>query len=484
MHRNRKWWLVASLAMIVLLTLAACAPANNAEEPAEEPVVEEPVEEEPVVEPTEEPTEEPMEEPTEEPMEEETEEPVEEETEEAAMAGDIDCMGVEPGTELTMFYQWSGVEEENIRSILQPLVDACGIELAPTATRDQAYLDTQVQAGTPPDVAFFNVTQLEQYQDQLVPMTELGANPDNYPEFWRELGTVNGEWLGLPVKADIKTIVWYNPLNFDAFGYEVPETWDDFEALVETIAEDEASPPPFAMGFESGDATGWTGTDFIQDIMLVQQGPEYVMGIINGEIPYNDEGVAQAWETYGQWATDPTYTVGGADGTLTTGFNDAILQVFADPPEAMMVKQSGFAGGTIQEQYPDLVYGEDYDFFQVPGAQGLQGGSDWLMAFSDAPEVQALIAYLSSDMGGERWAEVGFDVTPNTAGTEYDDPGLANRAEILANAEGFTPDIGDSIPGGFGSAEFEGVTDYVSGAELQPILDNLAQVQADALDME
>ena len=42
---------------------------------------------------------------------------------------------------------------------------------------------------------------------------------------------------------------------------------------------------PWSMGFESGDATGWTGSDFIQDILLVQKGPEYVMNIISGKMP-------------------------------------------------------------------------------------------------------------------------------------------------------------------------------------------------------
>lgn len=481
MQKKRSWWLLASLAMVVMLTLAACGGATEVtEEPVvEEPVVEEPIEEEPMEEPTEEETEEMTEEPMEEATEEMTEEPMEEETEEAA-AGAIDCMGAAEGDEVSLLYQWSGLEEENILSILQPVVDECGIVLAPESTRDQGILDTRIQAGTPPDIAFWNIAQLEQYQDILVPLEDLGVHTENYPEFWQELGSVGGTWYGLPVKADIKTIIWYSPLNFEAFGYEVPETWEELEELVETIAADDASPVPWSMGFESGDATGWTGTDFIQDIMLVQQGPDYVMGILDGSIPYNDEGVRQAWETYGQWATDPTYTIEGAEGTLATGFNDAILRVFADPPEAMMVKQSGFAAGTITEQYPDLVFGEDFDFFSVPDAQGLQGGSDWLMVFSDEPAVQAVITYLSSEAGAQSWAEVGFDISPNTAGTNYADPGLSARAEILANAEGFTPDIGDTIVGGFGSAEFEGVTEYVNGGDLDAILDNLAQIQADA----
>jgi alpha-glucoside transport system substrate-binding protein len=64
--------------------------------------------------------------------------------------------------------------------------------------------------------------------------------------------------------------------------------------------------------------------------------------------------VKEAYEIYGKWAKDPKYTVGGAQGTVSIGFLDAIYKVFSDPPEAMMVKQSGFAGGAVAEQFPDL----------------------------------------------------------------------------------------------------------------------------------
>jgi alpha-glucoside transport system substrate-binding protein len=392
----------------------------------------------------------------------------------------FDCMGAEGG-EISMLYQWSGAEEENLNNILRPFVQACDITINAESTRDQALLDTRVQAGTPPDITFWNVTQLSQYEAQLVPMTDLGVHEENYPDFWKEIGTVNGKWLGLPVKADPKTLIWYSPTNFEEAGYSIPTTWDELDALVEQMVADGRI--PWSLGMESGDATGWTGTDFIQDILLVTQGPEFVAGIIDGSVPYNDPAVKEAYEIYGKWAMDPVYTVGGAEGTVSTGFNDAILKVFSSPPEAMMVKQSGFAGGTITETYPDLEYGTGFDFFGVPGAQGLQGGSDWMMSFSDSDAVKALVAYLSSDLGGQTWAEVGFDLTPNLAGAgSYVDPSLAKKGQILADAEGFVPDIGDSIPGGFGSAEFTGITDYVNGGDLDAILDNLAQVQSEALE--
>jgi alpha-glucoside transport system substrate-binding protein len=443
----RRIWMIIAVLAIASLMVAACGPA---EEPAAPPV-DEPMEPVEPVEPPAEPT------------------------------GEIDCMGAQSGDTVSMLYQWSGVEEESLNQILRPLIDECGIVIQAESTRDQAILDTRVQAGNPPDIAFWNIVQVEQYQDRIIPVNDLGVNTGNYPDFWRNLGTVGGEWRALPVKSDIKTIIWYSPTNFEAFGYEVPQTWGELDALVEQMVAD--GNVPWSMGFESGDATGWTGSDFIQDIMLVQQGPDYVLGIIDGSVPYNDDGVRQAWETYGQWAKDPQYTVGGAQGTLSTAFLDAIYLVFQDPPQAMMVRQSGFAGGEIQAQFPGLEYGTDFDFFQVPDAQGLQGGMDWMMAFNDTPAVQAVFSYLSSDVGGRRWAEVGFDLTPNLAGADaYEDPVLEKAGSFLAQAEGFTPDIGDTIPGGFGPAKWNGIIEYVNDSQdLDTILDRLADVQAQVL---
>jgi alpha-glucoside transport system substrate-binding protein len=474
MRKNKVLWLPLSLLLVLAMVLSACggaattqapaptqAPATQAPAPTQAPATQAPA-----------PTEAPAmtEAPTEAPAT----------TEAPAAAGAIDCMGAQSGDTISMLYQWSGVEEESLNKILQPLVDACGIVLKPESTRDQALLDTRVKAGTPPDIAFWNVTQLTQYKDLLKPMTDLGAHAENYAEFWQKIGSVDGNWLGLPVKADVKTIIWYSPVNFQAFGYEVPTTWDDLNTLVEKMVAD--GNVPWSMGFESGDATGWTGSDFIQDILLVKQGPDYVNGIIDGSVPYNDPGVKEAYQIYGKWATDPKYTVGGAQGTLSTAFLDAIYKPFADPPEAMMVKQSGFAGAEIAKQFPTLKYGTDYDFFGVPGAQGLQGGSDWMMAFSDKPAVKALVAYLTSDQGGQTWAQVGFGNTPNMAGTNsYQDPQLQKSATILANAKGFVPDIGDTIPGGFGNAEWKAIVDFVNGGNLDTELSNVAAVQKQAL---
>lgn len=396
----------------------------------------------------------------------------------AATTGEIDCMGAQKGDEITVVYQWSGDEEASFNSVIKPLVDACGIKVNAQSTRDPAVLDTLVKS-TPPDVLFWpSLSPLKLYSDKLVALDSVGGNKDSYASFWIDMGSADGKWLAIPAKADVKSIIWYSPAQFQALGYEVPTTFDDLKSLVDKMAADDNV--PWSMGFNNGGAgDGWAGTDFIQDILLVTQGPDFVNKIISGEVPYNDPAVVDAYTTYQKWASDPKYTVGGADGTVNTKFLDAIYKVFSPTPEAMMVKISGFAGGEIVKQFPTLQYGKDFDFFEFPGVKGIQGGADFMYAFSDKPAAKALIAYVTSATGGENWAKASFGTSPNKAAAgQYTDPQLTKLGDILASASGFTFDIGDGLGDPFATAEFKAVVDIVQGADIKATLDTVAAAQA------
>lgn len=75
------------------------------------------------------------------------------------------------------------------------------------------------------------------------------------------------------------------PAQFPANGNTILTTLDELNTLVEEMVSN--NQVPWSMGFESGAATGWTGSDFIHDLLLVQKGPDYVNGIIDGSVPYN-----------------------------------------------------------------------------------------------------------------------------------------------------------------------------------------------------
>lgn len=394
--------------------------------------------------------------------------------------GGLDCMGASEGDEVTVAYQFAAEEEESFAAAIGPVLDACGIVLVPESTRDQALIDTRVNAGDPYDMVVWpNVGPVASYGDALVSIDDAGGDSSNYSAAWTH--NAGGNWMAVAVKADPKSIVWYSPVAFDAAGYDVPSSFADFQALADQMVSDGVV--PFSMGFESGDATGWTASDFIQDILLATEGPDYVSGIIDGSVAYDDSGVANAYEIYSNWATDGDYAVGGSDGSLSTGFLDAIIKPFADPPEAMMVKQSGFAGGIVAEQFPELEYGTDFAFFPFPGAQAVQGGSDWLMVFNASPAVQAIVAYITSADGGANWASTGFGLSPN-GGSEgnYADATNADLAATLTNASAATGDLGDSIQPTFPTAEWTAIVDIISGAsDIGTALAAAAAAQADDL---
>jgi len=106
-----------------------------------------------------------------------------------------------------------------------------------------------------------------------------------------------------------------------------------------------------------------------------------------------------------------------------------------------------------------------------------------MMAFNDTPAVQALVTYLSSAQGGANWAGATFGLSPNKAAAgNYTDPSLQKLGDAIASTQGFTTDIGDTIPGGFGSAEFQTISEFVNGGDLDSLLADLAAKQAEGLN--
>jgi alpha-glucoside transport system substrate-binding protein len=399
----------------------------------------------------------------------------------APAAGAIDCKGAKSGDTLSVVYQWSGSEEESFNTIVKPFEDACGVKINGQSTRDASVLDTMVKS-TPPDVLFWpDLSPLKLYSDKLLPLDTVSADQSNYASYWIAMGTVNSKWLAIPVKADVKSIVWYSPTQFQALGYTVPATFADLQTLVDKMAADKNV--PWSLGFNNGGAAdGWTGVDFIQDMLLATQGPDYVNGIISGKVPYNDPGVIAVYKIYQKWASDPAYTVGGANGTVNTKFLDAIYKAFSNPPQAMMVKQSGFAGGSIATQYPALKYGTDYDFFPFPGGKGLQGGADFMMAFSNKPAAQALIAYLTGPVGGQNWAKANFSLSPNkNASGNYTDAQEIKFDGMLSKTSGFTFSMGDALGAPFNDAQWKGIVKIVQGADIASTLAGVAAAQTQSV---
>ena len=120
---------------------------------------------------------------------------------------------------------------------------------------------------------------------------------------------------------------------------------------------------PWCVGFESGGATGWPATDWMEDIMLRTAGPDVYDQWIAHEIPFNDPAVESAAQVFGDVMFPEGNVLGGADQTPATAFGEAPTPMFDDPPSCWLHRQASF----INAFFPGgAEAGVDYDWFPFP----------------------------------------------------------------------------------------------------------------------
>jgi len=401
-------------------------------------------------------------------------------------------MSVNAQQSVTVMGVWTGAEAEAFQKMVAPFEKETGIKVEFTGTRDlPAILTTRVEAGNPPDVsAMPNPGQMVTFAEEgklidLSTFMDMDALQDEYSDAWMDLGSYNGKLHAIFISADLKSMVWYNPKAFAAAGYEVPGTWDELMALSDQMVADGNT--PWAIGVESGAASGWPGTDWIEDIMLRIAPPETYDAWVNHEIAWTNEKVMEAFEIFGEIARSGEYVYGGPNAVLTINFGDSPDALFTDPPNAYMHRQATFIKSFILEHFPDLVPGEDFDFFPFPSIQEeygtpALGAADMLAMFNDTAEARAFMEYVASAPAQEIWVGELGKLAPNQKVDPmvYPDDITRKAAEFLGEASVFRFDGSDLMPAAIGSGAFwTGILDYISGESLSNVL---MQIETNALD--
>ena len=393
---------------------------------------------------------------------------------------------------VTVMGVWTGAEADAFNKMVAPFEKETGIKVEFTGTRDlPAILTTRVEAGNPPDISVMpNPGQMIEFakDGKLVPLATFMDREkllSDYSQAWLDLGSYDGKLYSIFISADLKSMVWYNPKAFAAAGYEVPSTWDELMQLSDKIIADGNT--PWCIGVESGAASGWPGTDWIEDILLRIAPPETYDAWVNHEIPWTDEKVVEAFEIFGQIVLNEEYVYGGPKAVLTINFADSPDALFTDPPNAYLHRQATFIKSFMLEHFPDLVPGEDFDFFPFPpikeefGTPAL-GAADMLAMFNDTPEARAFMEYIASAPAQEIWVGELGKLAPNQKVDPmvYPDDITRKAAKFLGEASVFRFDGSDLMPAAVGSGAFwTGILDYISG---YPLPEVLAQIEAAALD--
>ncbi|MGA8788720.1 MAG: extracellular solute-binding protein [Paenarthrobacter sp.] len=408
-------------------------------------------------------------------------------------AGSDDCSAYESygkhdGKTVSVYSTIVDIEATNLEESWKQFEDCTGITIKYEGSKEfETQIGVRAQSGTAPDVGIFPqpgllATQARAGYLKPAPQAVSDLVDKNWSADWKKYGTVDGKFYAAPMLANVKGFVWYAPKTFKDKGWEVPKTWDEMIELSKKIAADDKNMKPWCAGFESGEATGWPGTDWIEDVVLREHGPEVYDQWITHQIPFNDPKIVDSFNKAGDILLNQDMVNGGfgdVRSILSTGFAQAGQPVLDGT--CAMHHQANFqaanwpAGTNVAED------GDVWAFITPPidesKGKAVTGGGEMVGAYKDTPEVQSFLAYLASadfannrvKLGGVVSANKGLD--PANAQSDLD----KLTVQILQDPDTvFRFDGSDLMPSAVGSNSFwKGIVQWINGTSSQDVANSI-----------
>jgi alpha-glucoside transport system substrate-binding protein len=382
--------------------------------------------------------------------------------------------------EVTVVGSWGGSEQDSFLAMVKPWEDRTGNTVKYTGSRGLgAYLTTAVASGTLPDLAGLpGPGEMAQFAraGALKPLEEVldlaTYQADTVPALV-DLGKVDGKISGVFIKLSVKGFIWYNVANYTG---DRPANWDAVMGI---------SPAPadslFCVALESAADSGWPGTDWVEDFLIRQAGPEVYDSWVAGTTKWTDPAVKAAFEAFGDVLEN---SFGGTAYVNSTNFGAGGNELFTNPPGCLFHHQASFMSDFFKSQ--GGAADGDFDFFVMPEinsqyAGALTGGGDLFGLFSDKAAAKDLLKYLVTAEAQQIWAGRGGFVSANTKVTTYPNPVEQKSADAIHDATVFRFDGGDLMPGTMKAAFFAAMVEYAENpGNLDQILAGLDEVQATA----
>ncbi|UNK71687.1 extracellular solute-binding protein [Microbacterium sp. H1-D42] len=387
----------------------------------------------------------------------------------------------------------TGSEATDLNKSFDQFTKDTGIKVEYTGDKGfEGNIVTKVTGGDAPDIAVVPQpgllkTLVETGEVQAAPEGVEKAVDENWSADWKNYGTFDDTFYAAPMLANLKGYIWYRPADFKEWGVEVPKTWDDMIALTDTIRE-KTGETPWCAGFASGDASGWPGTDWIEDLVLRQSGPEVYDKWVSGDVKFTDPEIKGAFDSVGSILLNPEYVnagFGDVKSINSTAFGDVAAKV-ADGTCAL-THQASFLSANFLDvkdengKTPEVAPDGDVYAFIMPGmdegALQVEGGGEFVAGFNDNEATVKVLEFMASPEFADARVELGGVISANKKA----DPSLAS-SEFLQEAMGimqddatvFRFDASDLMPSTVGSGSFwKGMVDWVDGKSTDEVLSNI-----------
>jgi alpha-glucoside transport system substrate-binding protein len=382
---------------------------------------------------------------------------------------------------IEIMFGFGGDQTQGFKDALEPYAKANGLTIKYTQSDSfDTQIRTRQQGNNLPDIALFPQPGLlkdiqKRAQGKMVELDSILDIPkikDSMVPGIVDAAAVGGKTYGVPVSMNVKSLVFYPKKAFEAKGYAAPKTLAELTALADKIKADGTA--PWCVGLESGAATGWPGTDWIEELVLKQLGPDKYDQWVAGELDFSSPEVKGVFQTYEKLILTEGQTLGGRKSIVSTAFQTAANPMFENPPKCFLHRQGNFV--TQKGFFPDAVWSQleaNVGVFPFPKDRfdTVLGGGDLAAAFTkDANVVKVMKEMTENPKFGEVWASEGdrgflsphksFDVS------KYANSLTRGIAEGAYASSGMRFDGSDAMPGTVGAGTFwKGMVAFTSGQQ-------------------
>jgi alpha-glucoside transport system substrate-binding protein len=385
---------------------------------------------------------------------------------------------------VTVIGTWTDAEQDAFLAMVKPWETETGNKVKYQGTRSiNDILAAGVPTGVLPDLAGLpGPGQMAEYAaagalQPLDDVLDVATYTDETSPALVELGKSDGKTYGVFIKAALKGLIYYNTASHD-YADAPPATWDELISQGEANQGDAEA--LWCVGIESGDASGWPATDWIENILLRQSGPDVYNDWWAGKVKWTDPKVKAAFDLYKE-VIDNSY--GGGTNTVATKFELAGDPLFKSPPGCEFFQQANFMSGL--GKFADLKAGTDFNAFPFPAlnadyAKAVEGAGDLFGMFHATDAAKSLMKYLVTADAQDIWVKAGGALSANKNATSYPDDFSKNAGAAVANAEQFVFDASDLMPSAMNAAFWSHMVSLTSGSET--VDEALAALQAVADD--
>jgi len=372
-----------------------------------------------------------------------------------------------PGkSNVEVMYGFGNEQETAFQKDLNKFASANGFTIKFTKA---ASWDTEIRArvagGNPPDVGLFpqpGVMCDLSKQKKVLAYDDATVTTDKatlVPGFVGAGTCADGKVYGLPSAVSVKSLLWTDAPSFSAAGYKQPQTLDEMLALSSTIKGQ--GKVPWCIAAESGNATGWPITDWIEDLVLRLAGPDNYDKWVTGQLKFNSPEIKPAFEYFQKIAFTDGNVLGGTKAIVATNFQTGGNPLFKQPPGCYLFKQATFIAG--KGGFPDDVLAKldtEVGVYPFPpktaGENPVEVGGDLAAAFNNDANTIKLRNFIASKDNGVEAAKAGYLSPHKTADVTL----LPNKvlqkiaSDVLYKASAARFDGSDLMPAKVGAGTF------------------------------